>query len=886
MKTFVRIRSMLLFVLCNIFLVLQAQTGRFYSTEAGLSSSLINQLFQDSRGFLWGATEHGLNKFDGMTYSVYRHVGGDDTSLKNNYVRSLFESRRKELWVGCIDGLMRYDRETDTFREIPMMRNGRQVFPHVTQMCELHNGEVWISTSGQGMFCLDKAGERALSLDSVLHQANYNFQFRVLEDSHYNVWIGTEGNGLICYLPATGETHIYKSPSLTGDNISSLLEDEEGNLFVGVQGQGLLRYNRETRSFEEIPYEKGGRLSVDCMAMVNGKLLVGTDGQGLKIYHPERNRIGDCVINSAPLDFSEGKIHSLLQDKDGNLWLGLFQKGIVFIPRTENTFEYYGNKSIHYNPIGQGCVMAVFQDSNRHLWVGADNEGLFELDSEGRRLHHYKPTGESHSVANTVMCVYEDSERNLWIGSYMRGVGRLNPRTGRCEYLPQTGSEKVLSITEDKQKRLYIATLGSGFYQYDLRTGEMKHYESSKDEKGDMKRNELPNDYINYMFCDRKGMMWIGHYKGVSCFDPVTGSFLNNRHTNMIVDGCIGYAFMEDEQGHIWIGTTDGLYRYQKDTGETEHFTTADGLPNNVVCGICEDESHRIWVSTYLGIGCYDRGEGRFVNYYAGDGLQGNEFTHGAFFKDGRGKMYFGGVNGVTCFWPQTVGTSPEETDVWITGFSIHNRPVHKNTLSGGRAVIGTSVQEAGFFRLAHDDNTFSIRFSTLSYSNPEQIFYRYRIEELGKNWQTTAPGDNRVTYNNLAPGTYTFSVQASNHGAFSKVRTIRIQIMPPWNRTWWAYTLYVGLFLLALYGVVNYMYTRARHRKELMQREHAEQLNEAKLQFFINISHEIRTPMTLIINPLEKLLSERRNPEAHQTYLMIYRNAQRILRLINQLMD
>ena len=886
MKIMYRISWLLVFVLCNIQQSAWAQRGRFYSTENGLSSSLINQIFQDSRGFVWTATEHGLNKFDGLHFTTYRNVQNDSTSLKNNYVRSLYEDKERNLWVGCIDGLMRYNRETDTFYEIPMIRNGRRVFPHVTSMCELHTGEVWISTTGQGMFCLDRERRCALSLDSVLSHGNYNFQTRVYEDLQENIWIGTEGYGLIRYIPSTRRTLIYRTPQLMGDYISSIIEDEEGNLFIGIQGQGLMRLNRENALFETVPYYKGGKLSVDCLSMMNGRLLIGTDGQGLKIYRPQKNVIEDCQVNSASIDFSEGKIHSMLPDKDDNLWLGLFQKGLLLIPPQDNYFEYFGNKSVHYNPIGQGCVMSVFQDSKRHLWVGADNEGVFELDEEGRRIRHYRPTGEAHSVAHTVMCIYEDSEGNLWLGSYMRGIGKLDRTTGRCEYLSQIGNEKVLSIAEDKQKNLYIGTLGAGFYQYNLETGVLKHYESSKDEKGDLKRNELPNDYINYLFCDSRGRMWIGHYQGVSCFNPVTESFLDNRQSNLVITGCIGYAFMEDYRGNIWVGTTDGLFCCRKDTIETLHYTTEDGLPNNVICGICEDEQHRLWISTYLGLTRYTPENGTFLNYYAGDGLQGNEFTHGAFFKNRYGKMYFGGINGVTSFWPHSIDVSPKDMEVWITAFYIHDRPVNMHTLSGGEEVISTSVQDAGHFRLAHDDNTFSILFSTLNYNNSEQIFYQYKIEELGKKWLTTAPGDNRVTYNNLAPGEYTFSVRASNHGVLSKVRTVKIQVMPPWNRTWWAYCIYFGLLVLLVFGVVNYLLARARHRKELMMREHNELLNEAKLQFFINISHEIRTPMTLIINPLEKLLSEKRDGETHQTYLMIYRNAQRILRLINQLMD
>lgn len=863
-----------------------AQTGRFYTTDGGLSSSLINHFFQDSKGFMWTATEYGLNSFDGLRFANYWHVSGDSTSIKNNYVRTLFEDSRQNLLIGCIDGLMRYDRETNTFSEIPMIRAGKQVFPHVTQMQELHNGEIWMTTTGQGMFRLDEQRKQAVSVDELLRQSNYNFQSCFYEDSYYNLWIGTYGNGLICYMPATKEARVFKYPTLNDNNIAAIIEDKQGNLFVGTQKRGLSCYNRKKNTFTPVPYVGNGALSVYCMALVDGQLLVGTDGQGLKLYNPVKKQLEDYTINTAPMDFSEGKIHTILEDKDKNLWLGLFQKGIVLIPKQSNPFEYYGSKSTYYNPIGQGCVMSIFQDSNQHLWIGADNEGIYELDAEGGCLRHYQPGSSSHSVANTIMCIYEDSEKNLWLGSYTRGIAKLNRKTGVCDYSLPVDNEKILSITEDKQKNLYIGTLGSGFYQYNLQTGSLKHYESAKDETGDLKRNELVNDWINYIFCDSEGFIWLGHYKGVSCFNPLTGSFINYRQVNTLISGCVGYAIQEDYSGNIWAGTTDGLYCFNKKTEELKRFTTADGLSNNVICGLCEDSRHDIWLSTYMGISKYDVKNNRFVNYYSGDGLQGNGFTHGAFYKDKKGKIYFGGINGVTYFSPESIGSVSKETNVWVTDFYVFNHPIHKNSLSGGEPVIDTSVQDANQFRLSYKDNTFSIVFSTLQYNNPEQISYQYKVDELGSQWLSTEPGVNRVTYNNLPPGQYTFQVRALNYGNYSETRTVKILITPPWYQTWWAYCVYITLAGLLVLGIVNYILSRMRHRREIMKREHAEQLNEAKLQFFINISHEIRTPMTLIINPLEKLLADKRDGELHKTYLMIYRNAQRILRLINQLMD
>lgn len=886
MKTAPNKAPLIVLLLCLVVLPLAAQTGKFYSTNNELSSSLINQIFQDKRGFIWIATEYGLNRFDGLRFSNYKHVSGDSTSIKKNYVRTLFEDSRQNLLVGCIDGLMKYDSETDTFREIPMIRAGKRVFPHITQMQKLHNGEIWVVTTGQGIFRLDEEKQQAESIDAIMRQVNYNFQSNLYEDSHYNIWIGTEGDGLICYLPDTQEVRVFRYPVINDNYVSAIGEDKYGNLFIGTQKHGLSRYEREQNRFVPVPYMGGEELSIYCLTLVDDRLLIGTDGQGLKTYNRMTGKIEDYSINSAPLDFSEGKIHTIMEDRDKNLWVGLFQKGIVLMPKQENPFEYYGNKSIHYNPIGQGCVMSIYQDSNRHLWVGADNEGIFELDAEGKRLRHYQPGNDPRSMANTIMCMYEDTNGDFWLGTYTRGLAKLNRRTGECEYPLPVDNEKIFSITEDRHKNLYIATFGSGFYQYNLVTKELKHYESSKDETGDLTRNELANDWVNYIFCDSEGMIWLGHYKGISCFNPVNESFINYRKVNTLVEDRVGYVVQEDHAGNIWAGTTDGLYCFNKKTDELTCFTVADGLPNNVICGICEDEEHNMWISTYMGICKYDAKTGRYINYYAGDGLQGNEFTHGAFYKDEAGKVYFGGINGITYFQPSSIESVLKDTKVWITDFSIFNQPVRKNTRSGRHTVIYTSVPDANMFQLAHYDNTFSIVFSTLQYNNPEQISYQYKIEELSNQWLSTEPGVNRVTYNNLLPGKYTFHVRALSHGNLSEIRTVKILITPPWYEMWWAYCIYAFLFGLLVLGIVNYILSRMRHRREIMKREHAEQLNEAKLQFFINISHEIRTPMTLIINPLEKLLAEKKGGEVQKTYLMIYRNAQRILRLINQLMD
>jgi signal transduction histidine kinase/ligand-binding sensor domain-containing protein/AraC-like DNA-binding protein len=881
-------RNFILFcILLCIPLLTVAQTGRYFSTDNGLSSSLINQLYQDRKGFIWIATEYGLNKFDGTRFSVYKHIEGDSCSLKNNYVRSLFEDSKERFWIGYINGLMRYDRGTDDFREIKILREGKQVFPHVVQTLELSNNKILIATAGHGIFTLDEKEMQANDTDDINKQLSSNYISCIYEDSGHNLWIGTENQGVVCYNPDTNRSMSFKYPEISGNKVSSILEDKNGNIFVGTLTQGINRYDRESKKFSAIPYKGDSKLLVKHLAIIGDKLYAGTDGQGLKIYNEETRSIDDYYINSAPFDFSEGKVHYILQDRDHNIWLGLFQKGVVFMPRQGNMFQYYGHKSIHYNPIGTGCVMAVYKDSNHHLWISGDNEGIYELDESGRRIHHYQPKKDAGAISNTILCMFEDSRHNFWLGSYTSGLALMNRKTGECKYLPEFINEKIYCITEDKHSTLYIATLGSGLYSYDLNTKEVKRYESSQKNSADAQQDAIFNDWINHVLCDSEGLIWLAHYKGISCYNPKTESFVNYQQSNNLFPGCIGYSLLEDYTGNIWAGTSDGLYYYDKKTEQTYHYTTADGLSNNVICGLCEDEDHNIWMSTYMGISKYDTKEKRFINYYAGDGLQGNEFTHGAFYKDEKGKIYFGGIYGVTCFNPKDIVEHNQKVELSITDFYVFNHPINKKSLSDGNSIISTSVPDADLYRLSYKDNTFSIVFSTLKYDNPERIVYQYRIKELSEQWLNTEPGVNRVTYNNLPHGKYTFEVRASNYGNHpTHTHTIKIVITPPWYQSWWAYIIYAALGVLLILGIMNYVMARIRHRRELMQREQMEMINEAKLQFFINISHEIRTPMTLIINPLEKLLAEGKDSEVHKTYLMIYRNAQRILRLINQLMD
>ena len=880
----------LLILTCFFFLVsthLFAQIGKFYSPDEVLSNSLINQVYQDKRGFIWIATENGLNKFDGTKFTIYKHSSDDSTSIKDNYVRTVFEDNSGNLWIGCINGLMRYDWGTNSFKEIKMYKEGKQIAPHITRIIETQKGEIWIATSGQGVFSMKKEDSGFIPELRLANQLNSIYLNLIFEDSKGNLWIGTENNGLDFYNPSTNELKTFVAPNeISSNNISSISEDEQGNIFVGTLTKGLNKYNSSTQKFEEILYNNIQLLVKDLLLSKDNILYIGTDGQGLKLYNREKNIVEDYEINSAPFDFSKGKVHSILQDRDNNFWLGIFQKGIIFIPGTEKKFDYTGFKSLKNNPIGSGTVMSIFKDRERITWVGTDNEGIYGVNEKEEKIAHFQQNASPTSISSVILSIFEDSDNNLWVGSYTKGLAKLNRKTGVCEYVPELLNEKVYCITEDEDKNLFVGTYGSGVYKLNLRNKSITHYESKKRENDDFYIDELINDWVNDILIDSDGLIWIAHYKGVSCFNPRKNTYINYLNQNTILPQTVVYDLHEDKSGNIWIGTSDGLNVFNKKDSSIKSYTAKNGLSNNVICGICEDEQGNIWVSTYLGISKFIVSEDRFINYYAGDGLQGNEFTRGARFKDRDGKIYFGGIYGITSFYPWDITDAKKELEIIITGFYIFNQPVKLGDKSGKHDIITTSVLNADSYTLAYSDNTFSIEFSTLEFSNPERIVYQYMIEEIGRNWINTYPGMNRITYTNLAPGSYTLKIRALDYDNYSEVKILKITITSPWYQSSWAHAAYAILSFLLILLVASYIYSRIRHKQEAMKRQHQEQINEAKLQFFINISHEIRTPMTLIINPLEKLLSENQDSALQKTYIMIHRNAQRILHLINQLMD
>lgn len=867
------------FLLLSIFTKLQSQTSVIYTTGDHISSSLINKIYQDKRGYIWIATEYGLNKFDGNRFILYTHDEKDSTSICNNYSRVVFEDSKNNIWVGTVAGMMKYNSNENNFTNIRLLINNRITIPHISQIIESKNGNIWAATSNQGLFLINTKGNSGYCV--VPSYMNKILKINTLiEDTNGKLYIGTEGDGILIYDHNNKHIEKLEFPEIAYSDVTSIIMNGNGNMYFGTFTKGLFFYDKQNKRLKKI--ESCKNLPIKTMEYIDGKIYIGSDGLGVKVYDESNSSLEELYIADSAIDLRDTKVHSILSDKENNLWFGIFQKGVVLIPRKTNPFRFYGEKQISNSPIDDGCVMSILKDSKNNILIGVDSKGLYILDSNYSLKKHYKSNSGINNIPNTIISIFEDSNKDIWLGSYSQGIGKFDLNTGNFQPIKGLEHESVFSITEGHDKRLYISTYGTGMYVYDLNNNNLTSYNSNDNTK---QNDWLEDNWINTLYCDSEGYIWIGHFKGLSCFNPKTNSFIKFNN-DIFLKNKMCYSIMEDKDNTIWIGTSEGLYSFNKTNKQSKQYGINDGLSNEVICGLCEDNSENIWISTFNGISKFNKHNQTFTNYYNEDGLQGNEFTRGAAYKANNGEILFGGTNGITCFFPSEITDSIAKPKLMISDFQVFGKSINTNSLSGGKKIIEEDVTKAKTFNLNYKDNTFRVLFTTMDYGNSSHILYKYRIEKLGKSWLSTRYGESYITFNNLPPGNYTLEVFAINRNIASDTYTYNINISYPWYQTWWAYILFSLPIVILIWVTINLIRIKIRRKQDFMEIKHAREINEAKLQFFINISHEIRTPMTLIINPLEKLIANNKNEEVSKTYMMIYRNAKRILRLINQLMD
>lgn len=874
-----------LFIYCASIHLLQGQSNSLFTADKELSSSMINQVYADKRGFIWVATEYGLSKYNGSKFITYKHNRKDSTSLLDNYVRTLFEDSQNNFYVGTIKGLQRYNYLTDQFTTIPILDSDHSVInAHIMSIVECSDNSLLVSTSGAGLYRYYPE-QNAIFTSNSIHLPSI-FINAVLETTDKSIWAATEGEGII----QLSRNNIMKRLKLGNNHeylsITSLCQDTIGNIYAGTIEDGLFIYNSKEQKFVPVKDPNLPHVPIRSLYLNNNKeLYIGTDGYGLRIYDIIKKKFKTTSLTSSLFDLHNSKIHSITKDYHNNLWLGVFQKGVLLLPHSVSNFTYWGHGSTHYNNIGENCIMAVYQDKEGSVWVGTDNDGIYVLDTQGNQKAHYTHDGSSTSVPSTIMCFYEDSNGNFWIGSFLHGMALLDKKTGKCTYVPLYDTEgnaakRIYSITEDRNKRLWIGTLGQGLFSLDLKSRHVPNYNGNHRTVLALK-DELLNLWINQLYYDpTSNHIFISSYGGLFYLDLTEMKSHYVLPDNKLGANTVINAFLIDDNRNYWIGTSNGLYLFDNKKQSLTEYTTENGLPSNNISALLKDKEGNIWISTNQGISQYNTQHQQFVSY--ANIQQNSELSRGAAFINNEDRIFFGGTNGVTTFTPNQIVQPNSLPNLHITDFYIHNQRVKVGMKSGSYDIIDTLKYDIPTYNLSHNDNSFTIEFAMDDFSTPTT--YMYSINHGP--WVNLQPGTNQISFSELNSGVYIFRIKAKDQSIESETLKIKVNIHKAWYMSNIAICIYslIGAFILI--GIFLQIRHHYKTKQKIMEHVHAEEINEAKLQFFINISHEIRTPISLILSPLKELMDIESDKEHQKRLHLINRNAQRIQQLVNQLMD
>jgi signal transduction histidine kinase/ligand-binding sensor domain-containing protein/DNA-binding response OmpR family regulator len=860
---------------------------KFYRDQ--VSNTHTNRIYQDKQGLIWICTDNGLNVFDGMNFKTYYNDPNDSTTLMVNSVLSVLEDSNGFFWVGTTAGLQRFDKETEKFIHIPLAYPYVHDFSYIKCIIEDSKGNIWLSTNRAGAVCIKAKTHQPVYYMKTNSKICSNKINIIYEDRFNNIWFGSQDNGIsILNTQNRMITNYAHDPedknSLSSNKIFSIIENYDGNILIGTIEQGIDMYEYSSRKITRgyIPYVE------NIFTMYNdskNNLWIGTDGSGLKRYDYQTHTVTTYDSSSQQVDLRHVKVHSIIEDMQGNIWLALYQKGVLMIPSQNQVF-----KNIGYNPfnlqksIGDECILCISEDHSGNIWLGTDGDGIYRLDSERRVRQHYH--NEKLSGKN-VLTIFEDSKNRIWAGTYLQGLFLYSPARDKFEKrrLMVNGDEvkHINIITEDDKGNLWIGTNENGLCIYQPETGNMEifQYDLLK------MNNQILNNTIQTILFEKNNLVWIGtSINGLNCFDRRNNTFIdytvaNDKLTNNDIN-----ALAKDKDGNIWAGTNFGLNFIDVKSGESKAYTEKDGLSNSVIYGIEIDRDNNLWISTGKGLSNYNTVTKEFKNYYISDGLINDEFRRGSHSQSETGEIFFGGVNGISYFFPFLEKISHPILNLKFTGLLVYNEEVKIN--EGKKPILKKTIDYSDRIVLSHSIKSFTIGFVGIEYNNPDNVIYQVKMEGFDGDWKTLPRNNNHVaTYTNLPPNRYKFTVKASLPNTEEyRERSIDIVITPPIWLTWWAKLIYFLIFLATACAIYKIIRMRIKKKQEDRKRISDNQVMQSKLQFFTDISHEIRTPLTLILTPVEHLLTVTADSELKKTFTLISRNGQRILRLINQIME
>lgn len=842
-----------LIALLSLCLTMNAQ--RTYRFSIGqVTDNRFHAICEDLSGFIWIGTENGLNRYDGYNFNKFFHDDSDSLSLMSNYIRSLYADKDGTLWIGTNHGLQYLKSSEKAFYTVPFPGSR---YPYIQDIKQLSDGHIWIAAPGNGVYWVDPHNPAQVNGVVVLNtysdvQGVYRY---LIEDQEGTIWLGT-AYGVFLYDPKTDNVTQFRSDVIDHD-ITGLNIDSKGNIYISTNNH-LFMWDPSQHVLTRLTPEEGVWEITHSFIDKDG-VKISLRGKGLLALSDDMS-LDRMELKPSDRSLERLDVSAYYQDRAGNRWIGCFLSDFILVTKDRNEFDYW--KFSDYQEDISGTVTAMVTDTEGRLWVGYNNNGLACLSNDGRVLFR--------SNSPYISCLFRDSRDRIWAGYPNEGLALLDPNSGILKTVMTNEYSNVSSIAEDTQGRIYYSELGNGFSRLDPNDLKVELY--SDFAKRGRNGKWLTNNWIHYMVVDSWNRLWIGHDNGVDCFDIDHDTFVANNKLSAALgtSGCT--CILEERQGIMWFGTTQGVVVYNTTNGETSLLNTRKGLSNDDVRGMIRDNDGYIWVSTPSGINRINPDDFEISRFYTED----RAFNRVSAFSALYDRAYFGSNEGITSFCPIWITTGSTVNKVVMTGFYLNGEQITSQSMSGGKLISNKALALSDQFRLAHRDNSFTLEFSTLNYGEEMSIIYEYSFYQDKDLWNSNPPGVNRITFSNLRHGRYNLTVRARLNDIVSTPRTYTIRIEAPWYASPVAYCIY-ALLVIWLGVVIQRARSKSRRRE----------MNEAKFQSFINVAHEICAPMTMVISPLEDMLEDDTIPPSVQSNLrQMHKSSTRILSLINQLLD
>lgn len=816
----------LILSLVSLFNTAEAQHHVFkvenLKSEDGLANVGIQHIMQDVKGFIWFGTSGGLHKYDGHKFTVYRHSLVDSSTISNNDILFIFEDSSHVMWIGTRDGLNRYDRDMGNFTTFRSGFGEKHLLSDKSIRCiyEDSQGYLWIAASEIGLLRFNKKTER---FDKYYQHKpdnptglSTNYIKTIFETETGNLLLGSD-NGLMLFNrhDETFTTYLPEknANSLPNRYIKAVCVDKLGNLWIGTdnglsyairKGDRILSFKNYYKSVSTPALGMSNNSVKSIIEDQHGNIWIASD-EGVDIFNPAKQTF-ECMNpdKDQPFSLVNKNCRSLLEDRQGIIWIGT-DAGVSKYDKGRFPFYIIRHNPNDANSLSSNFVTAVCEDHLGKLWIGT-NGGLNSYDrkKDKYQIFMHEPGNESTITHNFISVITEDRDGFLWVGSHS-GLNKLNvERKVIKRYL----DESIVSMLITQDQTLLIGKW-EGTFRYDSIHDSFVPYHP-----------EIAQIRTQAIFEDSAGDLWLGtRTKLIQIVTGVDGketaySYQHSDDDPASISHNNITSFCESDDKGLWIGTAGGgLNYFDKKSKKFLHYTWDDGLSSDYINSI---QAHKniLWLSTDNGLTKFDLVTRKFTTFDQSDGLPGNSFNQHASFKSNSNELYFGGTDGLSSFFPDSLKPSTHLPPVYLTEFQLFNKIVQP----GRNKILPRSIENLTLLKLTNEEKVFTLGFVALNYRNPSKNRYAYKMENFDEDWIYTTSERRFATYSNLKSGEYTFRVKAANNdGLWNEKETqLKIIILPPFWETWWFYALCIAMVIGA---VLLYNWLRLRNLKTIQAR-------------------------------------------------------------------